>query len=325
MIIIRSPFRITLGGGGTDIPFYYSKFGGNLITATINKFMYINVKKLILSDDICLKYSESERVNNVEKIRHNVARESLKLTGIKKAIDISSLSDIPAGTGLGSSGSYGVALLKALHVLKKEAISPQDLAEEACQIEIDILKKKVGKQDQYATAFGGINYLKIDRSGKVDVYPLNLPLRVIKKLENDLLIFFTKIQRKSSRILSLLDKEGSFRYLDKIKAIGLESMEALKRGNTERFGQLLDLHWQTKKNLLNVVSNDKIDRWYLLAKKNGAVGGKIMGAGGGGFFLFSCPDNEKKDRLRSALEQEGLKELDYRFDFEGVKILANIR
>lgn len=319
MIITRSPFRISLGGGGTDLPSYYTKHGCSLITAAIDKYMYVSVNKLAVEDFIRLKYSQTEKVERVGELQHELARESLKLTGTKTGLEIASMADIPAGTGLGSSGSYTVALLKALHTLKKEVISAEKLAEEACYIEMDILGKPVGKQDQYIASFGGIIQMKIDKKGNVEIKPLNLPLGVIKGLENDILLWYTDIRRESYKILK--EKSKKIRMLNKIKEIGEASRIALQNGNTELFGRLLDRHWRIKKTISDKISSSKIDYWYEIAKKSGAIGGKIMGAGGGGFFMFCCPGNKKF--LREKMKEEGLKELDWRFDFEGTKILAN--
>lgn len=319
MIITRSPFRISLGGGGTDLPSYYTQYGGSLITGAIDKYMYISVNRPKIEKFIKLKYSRSEKVEKVADIKHELAREALKLTGIDSCIEISSIADLPSQTGLGSSGTYTVALLKALHTLKKEVISAKRLADEACHIEMDILKKPVGKQDQYIASFGGIIQLEIAKDGKVKVKPLNLPLETIKRLENDILIFYTHIKRKSEEILKEKGKKTD--TLREIWQIGDASRIALKSGNIELFGELLNRHWQIKKKLSGKISSSKIDYWYKLAKKSGAIGGKIMGAGGGGFFMFCCPGEKRK--LRETMDREGLKELEWRFDFEGTKILAN--
>ncbi len=319
MIITRSPFRISLGGGGTDLPDYYKKHGGSLITAAIDKFMYISVNRLKVEKFIRLKYSKTEKVNRINDIKHDLAREALRLTDSSLGLEIASIADLPARTGLGSSGSYTVALLKALHSLKKEVISAKELAEEACHIEMDILDKPVGKQDQYIASFGGIIRLDINQKGKVKVKRLNLPLGTIKKLENDLILCYTSIRRESYGILKEKVKKTSM--LHKIKKIGEKSEKALLTGNTKLLGRLLDLHWQTKKTLSDKISNSQIDYWYEKAKKSGAVGGKIMGAGGGGFFMFCCPG--EKRFLRETLKKEGLIEIDWRFDFEGTKIISD--
>jgi D-glycero-alpha-D-manno-heptose-7-phosphate kinase len=327
MIITRTPFRLPLGGGGTDLPSYYERFGGALLTSAVNKYMHINVNPLIIEKNIMLKYSKAEIVNHPDKLSHELAREALKLTKIFGSIEISSMADIPARTGMGSSGSYLVGLLKALHTLRSEVISAQDLAEEACRIEMNRLKKPVGKQDQYAAAFGGIIFMQIDKKGRVIVEHLRLSPEIVKELENDLLIFYTSINRDSSTILSEQKKSTArkdkniIKNLHEIKEIGLEIKKAIKRGDIYALGKLFDAHWQVKKKRSTKISNPKIDHWYELAKNHGALGGKIMGAGGGGFFLFCCPGNKRG--LREALRMEGLKELDWRFDFEGSKILAH--
>jgi len=327
MIITRTPFRLPLGGGGTDLPSYYERFGGALLTSTINKYMHINVNPLIIEKNVILKYSKTEIVNHSDKLAHELAREALKLTKIFDSIEISSMADIPARTGMGSSGSYLVGLLKALHTLKGEVIAPAELAEEACHIEIYNLKKPVGKQDQYAAAFGGIISMEINKKGQVKIERISLPAEFIKDLENDLLIFYTKFTRESSKILDEQKKattkndKGVIKSLHEINEIGLEIKKAVKRGDIYALGQLFDAHWQVKKKRPGGISNPKIDYWYDLAKDNGALGGKIMGAGGGGFLLFCCPWNQKG--LRETMKKEGLEELDWRFDFEGSRILAH--
>ena len=319
--------RITLGGGGTDIPSYHRTYGGALISAAIDKYMFIYVNRPIVDDLIRLKYSKTEIVKDVDEIQHDIARESLRLMEIRNAIEITAMADIPSGTGLGSSSCFAVGLLNALHALKREHISARDLAEEACHIEIDLCHKPIGKQDQYLAAFGGISELEIDTSGKVRISASRIDGDIQKELENNILLFFTGIKRESHSILqeqSLAtgkDKKRIVDSLHRIKEIGQQIKEALSAGDIGRFGKLLDLHWQTKKKLSEKITDQKIERWYEVAKAHGALGGKIMGGGGGGFFMFYCEKDRRE--LRRAMAAEGLRELHFRFDIEGSKVLVN--
>ncbi len=328
MILVRAPFRIPIGGGGTDLPSYYTKFGGEFISASINKYMYITVNRPIVDNLIRVKYTQTEIVQKVSDVKHELVREALVLTKIKDSIEINSFADLPAGVGMGSSGSFLVALLKALHTLKREHISDQVLAEEACKIEITKLKRFVGKQDQYIAAFGGITKFKINKSGDVTVNPLKLAPSFVKDLENSLLIFYTGIRREESQILKTQsvktqkNDKAILENLHEIKLIGKEIEAALLSENIREYGTLMHTHWMTKRKLASAVTSSRIDYLYELGKKNGALGGKIMGAGGGGFLLFCCPNSKRK--LREAMSQEGLTELFFNFDMEGAKVVAHI-
>ncbi len=328
MIITRAPLRISLGGGGTDLPSYYSKYGGFILSAAIDKYVFINLNRLKIDDFIRLKYSKTEQVNTIQEIQHPLLREALRLTGVDSGLEIASMADVPAGTGLGSSGSFLVSLLVALHTLKREHISTQDLAEEACHIEIDIVGQPVGKHDQYLAAFGGLTCLDIAPDGKVAVSPLEISSHDLDELRNSILLFYTGILRPSFDILSDQKEDtskGAQEVVDSLhttKELGLEIKRALEKGNLKYFGELLDVHWQNKKRRSGKISNPDIDRWYEVAKANGALGGKIMGAGGGGFFMFYCP-NDRKAQLRRAMAREGLREMSINFDLEGARVLMN--
>jgi len=328
MIFVRAPFRIPLGGGGTDLPSYYSKFGGALISAAINRYMFITINRLIVEKQIRVKYSQTEIVNHVREVKHDLVREALRLTNITDSIEINSVADLPAGVGMGSSGSYLVALLKALHTLKNEDISTKDLAEEACKIEIEKLGRPVGKQDQYIAAFGGITKLNIRKNGGVRVKQLALKPAFIRDLENSLLIFYTGIKREEKLILKKQNKatlDNNKRVIEAlhlIKAIGLKIERALIKNDINAFGKLMHEHWMSKRNLSSSISSSRIDHLYQLGIKNGAIGGKIMGAGGGGFLLFCCP--EGKRGIRAEMERQGLMELFFHFDMEGVKVVADL-
>jgi D-glycero-alpha-D-manno-heptose-7-phosphate kinase len=327
MIITRTPFRITLGGGGTDLPSYYSKYGGFIFSCTLNKYIYINVNRPATDNFIRVKYSLSEKVVKIENLKHDIARACLGKLDITNNVEISSMADIPAGSGLGSSSSYTVGLLNALHVLRRDYISLHDLAEEACYIEMDKLKNPMGKQDQYLAAYGGFTVLKIAKDGSVMVEKANISYSTIDNLKRNLLMFYTGKQRLNKTILGEQNKstqQNEKQVLDSlhyIKESGYKILEIVESGNITELGKMFDEHWQYKKKLAKGITNPDFDRIYELAKKNSALGGKISGAGGGGFFTFYCEDNQ--DKLRSAMMSEGLRELKFDFDYEGTKILAN--
>jgi len=327
MIVTRTPVRIPLGGGGTDLPSYYTQYGGFLISAAIDKYIYIAVNKRF-EKSIRVSYSSTEIADSIDDIKHPIVREALKHLKIDSGIEITSIADVPSNTGLGSSSSFTVGLLNALHTYKNEKVNAKDLAEEACYIEIELLKEPIGKQDQYAAAFGGIICLEIDRLGSVKTTPLKLSEDSLDQLESNTLLFYTGIKRSASEVLGSQNKNASLNQekviqgMHLIKKIGLEIKEAFEKEDLETFGKLLDQHWQTKKTLSDKMTQDRIDQWYEIAKKNGALGGKLMGAGGGGFFMFYC--NNGKNGFRKRMEQEELKEMRFRLDFEGSKVLVNI-
>lgn len=328
MIIIRSPFRLSVAGGATDLPAYYSKYEGLLITAAINKYMYVIINDKAIDDKIRLyyKFTEIKDIAEINKIDHNIIRESLKLHNINYPVEIGSFSQIPAGSGMGSSSVFTVALLAGLNTLKRNFISPYQLAEEACKVEIDLVGKPIGKQDQYATTFGGINKLKINTSGDVTVIPFSLDSETIFELENRLLMFYTGQTRDANEILSEQSRrinEGNTSYMHIIKQIGIDIERALINGNITEFGHLLHSHWTAKRNITGSMSNSKIDGLYELGLMNGAIGGKVIGAGGGGFLLF-CVKEGKRKALITAMQNRGLKYMDFRFEFEGCKVLTNI-
>lgn len=327
MIITRTPFRVTLGGGGTDLPSYYSRFGGFIFSFAIDKYVYINVNRPVADNFIRLKYSSSEKVSKVKDLKHDIARASLEKLRLSHSIEIASMADIPAGSGLGSSSCYTVGLLHALHTLKREYLSLQRLAEEACKIEIDILQKPMGKQDQYLAAFGGFTILEISKEGRVIVSQANVSNGTLEDLKSNLLMFFTGVKRVNKKILgeqSISTEENNKEVLESlhyIKESGYRILEIVESGNITELGKMFDEHWQYKKKLAKGITNPGFDKIYDTAMKNGALGGKISGAGGGGFFLFYCESG--KEKLRSVMTEMGLKEMRFDFDFEGTKILAN--
>ena len=319
--------RISLGGGGTDLPSYYLDHGGFVISAAIDKFVYVLIHQTF-QKTIILKYSKLETVQDVDDIQHPIVREALKLLKPSQPhLEIASMSDIPAGAGLGSSASFTTALLRALHAMRNSQVSTRELAEEACHIELDILGEPVGKQDQYIAAFGGITCFHFARDGSVSVEPLRMETETLHNLEDNLILFFTGYTRSASAILQDQDsrsrrKEGGILdHLHVVKQIGLESKAALERGDLRLFAELMHRHWEHKKQRSSGMSNSGIDECYDLALRNGALGGKLIGAGGGGFLMFYAED---KTRLRRALHDAGLREIRWRFDFQGTTVLSQI-
>jgi D-glycero-alpha-D-manno-heptose-7-phosphate kinase len=324
LIITRSPLRVSLGGGGTDLPSYYREHGGFLIAGAINKYVYITIHKTFV-EDLIIKYSKLERVSSVEELSHPIIRESMKLVGLKgNRLEISSLADIPSGTGLGSSGSFTTALLKALHTYKKNIIDSEELAEEACHVEIDLLQEPIGKQDQYIAAFGGIICCDFKPNGKVQVSPLKISNETLYNLEDNLVLFFTGYSRSASSILVDQKKKSEendkkmLQNLHYIKDLGHRSRAVLENGDLDEFGKIMNEHWQYKRDRSDSITNPKIDEWYQLALGNGAIGGKLIGAGGGGFLMFYAED---KIKLRHTMIEAGLEEVRFGFDFEGTKVV----
>jgi D-glycero-alpha-D-manno-heptose-7-phosphate kinase len=324
MIIVRSPLRITLGGGGTDLPSYYREHEGFLVAAAIDRYVYITIHQTFQSGFI-IKYSQLERVERREDIHHPIVREALALTGVTDKVEITSMADIPAGTGLGSSGSFTTALLRALHVHQKTIISTQDLAEQACHIEIERLGEPIGKQDQFIAAYGGVTCFRFNKNDTVEVWPAAVSAETLYNLEDNLVMFFTGTSRSASAILKDQNDRSKSKdsaiidNLHYVKDLGLRSLKALETGDLRKFGALMDEHWQHKKKRSGAMSNREIDKWYELAMRNGALGGKLIGAGGGGFLLFFTED---KKPVRHALREAGLEEVRIRFDFEGTKTLV---
>ena len=324
MIISRSPLRISLGGGGTDLPSYYREHEGFLIAAAIDKYVYVTINRPF-NEGIYLKYSEIEQVKTVDEVSHNIIREALKLENLNTPqVEISSIADLPSGTGLGSSGSFTTALLKALYAYRHRHINPEELAELACAIEIDRLKEPIGKQDQYIASVGGITCFAFHKDNSVTFAPLKISRETFHKLEDNLLLFFTGFSRSASEILkdqhikSQKNDVDMLNNLHFVKEIGYLSKDALESGNTYKFGELMHQHWEHKKKRSGGMSNQDIDTWYETALKNGAIGGKVVGAGGGGFLMFMAHDAAK---IRSAMTKSGLQEVRFKFDFEGAKVI----
>ena len=326
MIIARSPLRITLGGGGTDLPSYYRENEGFLLSAAIDKYVYVNVMRPF-TPGIYLKYSKLEHVELIDEVKHPIIREALRMLDFRTPqVEITTLADIPAGTGLGSSGSFTTALLKALYTHRKRHLHQEELAELACQIEIDLLGEPIGKQDQYIAAIGGITCFTFHQDDKVSAIPLVISMDTMFDLEDNLILFFTGVSRSAGSILkeqqirSQNNEADMLKNLHFVKELGYRSKEALESGDMILFGELMNEHWEHKKCRSAGMSNPQIDDWYDLAMKNGAIGGKLVGAGGGGFLMFMAQDRNK---LRQTMAAEGLEEVRFRFDFEGTKVVMS--
>lgn len=328
MIITKTPLRVPLGGGGTDLPEFYSRFGGHLLTAAIDRHIYIFVQNWF-EDGIKVGYSKSEHVRSVDEIQHPVVREALRLTGISSHIEILSMAELPSETGLGSSSTYTVGLLKALQMHLGRELGTKELAELACHLQMDILREPGGKQDQYAAAFGGLLSLDIGRDGTVEVVRLPIKPDVLEELEHNLVYFYTgtrrramEVQAKASAAVAREEKVPVDAF-HRIKEIGLLSEKALLAGNLDEFGYLLDEHWAAKQRISDAISSERVSELYCIAKEAGASGGKLMGAGGGGFLMIYCPGQKKQD-VRKALINQGLREVKFRFEFEGSRVLLNL-
>lgn len=325
MIITRSPLRISLGGGGTDLPSFYQKHGGFLIAGALDKYVYLTLHRTFVQD-LIVKYSKLERVPTADQLEHPIIREAFGLLGMDgRSLELTSMADIPGGTGLGSSGSFTTALLKLLHTANKHHIAPTDLAEQACHIEIDKLKEPIGKQDQYIAAVGGITAFTFNPDGSVEHRPCLIAEETLFNLEDNLLLFFTGYSRSASSILKDQDEKSKqnesamIENLHFTKDLGHQSLAALEMDNLLEFARLMDVHWQRKKSRSAGMSNAQINEWYDHAMANGALGGKLIGAGGGGFLMFYAADNT---RVRHAMREKGLQEVRFRFDFEGTKVVA---
>jgi D-glycero-alpha-D-manno-heptose-7-phosphate kinase len=324
MLITRSPLRISLGGGGTDLPSYYREHGGFLISAAIDRYVWVTMLRPFVPG-IFLKYSKIEQVERVDQIEHPIIREAFAMMEIDEPQhEITTLADIPAGTGLGSSGSFTTALLKAMYSFERRLLLPGDLARLACELEIDRLNRPVGKQDQYIAAYGGITCFSFDRDGTVEAHPLQLKQNTLHELEDHLLLFFTGFSRSASEILKDQDQRtkqsdnSMIEGLHYVKELGQRSRTALEQGSPATFAEIMHEHWERKRKRSTGMSNPKIDEWYELGRKNGAIGGKLVGAGGGGFLMFYAPE---PNRVRTAMAAAGLEEVRFRFDFDGTRVV----
>jgi D-glycero-alpha-D-manno-heptose-7-phosphate kinase len=329
MIVSRAPVRFSLGGGGTDLPSYSSVHGGFLVAAAIDKFIYVSANRRFY-DTIRLAYSKTETVDSVDKIDHRIFREALRFAGIERSIELTSVSDVPPNSGLGSSSSFTVALLNALHTYKQEFVSSRQLAEEACHIEIDVLGAPIGRQDQYIAAHGGVTALTFNPDGSVESERVPIRPEVLDELESNLLIFYSGVEREASSVLSeqkktiLGNQDNAVERMHRIKALGKDTLRILTTGNIDAYGELLHEHWMNKRKLAVNMSDSVIDEHYEAARKAGAIGGKLMGAGGGGFFMFYATSGDRR-RVYQAVSERGLKPLRFRFDSSGARIVANLQ
>jgi len=328
MIVSRAPVRFSLGGGGTDLPAYSDRFGGYLVSASIDKYIYVTANKRF-HRDIRLAYSKTEIVPSVDKIEHRIFRAALETTKIEHSIELTSVADLPANSGLGSSSSFTVALLNALHTYKREFVSSRQLAEEACHIEIDLLGEPVGKQDQYIAAFGSVTAFTFHPGGEVEVEPVPVRDEALDELESNLVIVWSGVERPASVVLSEQGKRirelepDVVERMHAIKEIGREVHRLLVEGDVDRYGELLHHHWTQKRKLASKMTDSTLDEHYEAARAAGALGGKLMGAGGGGFFMFYARPADKR-RVIEAMGARGLRQLRFRFDVDGARIVANL-
>jgi D-glycero-alpha-D-manno-heptose-7-phosphate kinase len=333
VIVTRTPFRVTLGGGGTDLPSYYTNNGGFIFAMGLDKYMYVVVNRPIVGHKIRLHYSQSEVVDHVRELRHELAREALVSQGISDSFEVASIADLPAGTGLGSSSCYLVGLLNALHHDRRDYVSLQELAEEACHIELDILKEGIGKQDQYLAAFGGLTVLDIARDGKVKVRQLRPSSSDIAEFVSHTHIYYTGAQRDAREVLAdqnsaMKTKDGVdharvSESLHRIKDLGYRILESIESNNFDRWGQLLDEHWQNKKRMSKKISLNIVDEIYDdVRARFGVIGGKIIGAGGGGFLMLYCPTHHSQ--LEKYMAERGMPRMHYMIEPEGTKVVAQM-
>lgn len=328
MIVSRAPVRFSLGGGGTDLPAYADRFGGYLVSAAIDKYIYVTANKRF-HRDIRLAYSKTEIVPSVDRIEHRIFREALRMTKIEHSIELTSVADLPANSGLGSSSSFTVALLNALHTYKREFVSSRQLAEEASEIEMVRLGEPIGKQDQYIAAFGNVTAFAFNTDGSVEVTPVPVRDEVLDELETNLVIFWSGVERPASVVLS--EQGRRLRELEQpvidrmhaIKEIGREVYRLLVDGDVDRYGELLHHHWTQKRKLASKMTDATLDEHYEAARAAGALGGKLMGAGGGGFFMLYTRPADKR-RVIEAMGARGLRQLRFRFDLDGARIVANL-
>jgi len=328
MILSRAPVRISLGGGRTDLPSYSKVHGGFLVASAIDKYVFIAIHKRF-DELIRLSYSKTEIVKELAEIEHPIFREALQLAKVEKGIELFSMADVPANSGLGSSSTFTVALLNALHAYKREYLSTGDLAEAACSLEIDRLKEPIGKQDQYIAAYGGVTAFTFNKDGTVVAERVNVAPETLDELESNLLIFFSGVERRASSVLKEQAKtitanaDDAVNRMHRIKEMGYETKRYLERGEVDKFGDLLHEHWMNKRQLASNMSDSNLDEHYEAARKAGAIGGKIMGAGGGGFFMFYTRPGDKR-RVYEAMKARGLRQLRFRFDHDGARIQLNV-
>lgn len=323
MIISRTPLRISFAGGGSDLPSYYRRFGGAVVSTAINQFVYVTVNKKF-DNKIRLSYSRTEEARSVERVKHPLVREAMKLLNIDGGIEITSIADIPAkGTGLGSSSSFTVGLLHVLHAYAERYASAEQLARESCIIEIDRCAEPIGKQDQYAAAFGGLNFIQFNPDDSVSLEPIICKRKTLEQIQQHMLVFYTGVTRSASSILkhqqtALLEEKKKQRAMQKMVILAHQLRKELQQNRLDAFGEILHEGWCLKKTLAGGISSDVMDDWYSKARKAGAMGGKLLGAGAGGFFLFYAPP-ERHDAIARALGT--LRRMDFRFEMQGSRII----
>lgn len=322
MIITRTPFRISFAGGGSDLPVFYSRHEGCVLSASINKYMYVSIHPTFNRSETVIKYSETEIVTDTRKIKHPIARQLLLDRDIQ-GVEIVSTADVPSGTGLSTSSAYTVGLINALNAFSGKYASQERVAKEACEVEIEKLGEPIGKQDQYGTAVGGIKFIRFLRDGTVEVEPVVMKSSTVKTLDDNLLLFYTGMNRSAGGVLeeqgkNIVNEEKKFDAMVRMTELAKEMRESLVKNDLSRFGEILNENWQLKRDMTNNISNAYIDKYYDLAIKNGALGGKLLGAGGGGFLLFYC-EKEKQKRLRSVLSD--LFEMPFNMETGGTKIV----
>ena len=322
MIISRTPLRVSFAGGGTDLKAYYGEEAGAVISTAIDKYVYITVNGKF-ENDIRVKYSKTENVKSANELEHPLFRETMKLAGVTNGVEVTSMADIPSrGSGLGSLSAFTVGLLKALYAYKGAHTNAEKLASEACKIEIEVLKEPIGKQDQYIAAYGGFNYIQFMPDETVKVDPVIMKKGVKEEIEKNMSLFFTGIERKASDILNIQKKvtgeKEKFEILTKMRGTAEDMKKALHNGDANKFGEFLHAGWELKKQMVGGITNPTIEKMYEKARKAGATGGKVCGAGGGGFVLVYAPDG-KMEKVRQALK--GHKELQFKFEPEGSKIV----
>jgi D-glycero-alpha-D-manno-heptose-7-phosphate kinase len=324
MIISKTPLRVSFTGGGSDLSAYYAVRAGAVTSVTVNQYMYVTVNRRF-DDTVRLSYSTTEIVGHRDELRHEIAREAMRIVGLESGVEITTIADVPAGTGLGSSSSLSVGLLNALYAFTGRHASADRLAREACRLEIDVLRKPIGKQDQYAAAFGGMNHFRFHPDESVFVEPVISAPGTKAALQDRLLMFYTGLRGDNTGLLDAQRAETSRsvdkrRILDRMVELAGLLREALSRDDLADFGALLHENWELKKQMAAGITNPEVDRWYEIARAEGALGGKILGAGGSGFLLLYC-EEARQPRLRAALGEAGLREFSFRFESQGSRII----
>ncbi len=324
MIIVQTPVRVSFFGGGTDFPSFYRREGGCVLSTAIDKYIFVTIKERRFDDRIWVSYTRTQIAESVDEVQHELIREAMRLTGTEGGVEITTMGDVPAGTGLGSSGTVTVGALNAMYAYQNRPVTAETLARQACQIELEILKHPGGVQDEYIAAYGGLRFMEFRADGEIRVESVRLPEGLKTRLNENLLLFYTGVNRRSETILG--EQENNVRdrlpTLRRMKDIAVTARRELEAGHLDALGILLDESWQLKKKLASRISNGEIDEWYRAARQAGALGGKITGAGGGGFFLLYVP-YERRQAVRQALSH--LREMPFHLEPDGSKVIFNYR